>query len=158
MIYALSTILYHSKSYISLAGCKILATCISSLRRNIQAGAALHHSHQASSRPPSRWTFFIFSYKFISYLRARGAVIEDGAVLPVNWRTTSWSRVQFFHPEDVAESFEVPAEPLHEIGTGDVGREEREETVLQGFLWRFSSFQRDGQFFIWGYNASGVHA
>ena len=129
----------------------MLSTCISSLRRNIQAGAALHHSHPAASFPPSRLSFIIFFlYRFIFYLRAGGAVVQDGAVLPVNWRTTSWSRVQLFHLEDVAESFEVPAEALKKIGLGDVGREEGEETVLQCFFWRFSPIQRDGPF-LWGY-------
>ena len=84
------------------------------------------------------------------YIRAGGAVVEDGTVLPVHWRTTSRSRVQLFCPEDLAESFEVPAEALNEIGTGDVGREEGEETVLQCFFWRFSSIRRDWPF-LWGY-------
>ena len=94
--------------------------------------------------------FIFFLCTFIFYLRAGGAVVEDGAVLPVHRWTTSRSRVQLFRPEDVAESFEVPAEALNEIGAGDVGWEEGEETVLQCFFWRFSSIQRDGPF-LWGY-------
>ena len=81
---------------------------------------------------------------FIFYLRTGGAVVEDGAVLPINWGTTSRSWVQLFHLEDVAESLKVPAEPLKKIGTGDVCREEGEETVLQCFFWGFSSIQRNG--------------
>ena len=57
-------------------------------------------------------------------LGAGGAVIEDGAMLPLNWSTTRRPVVQVFHLEDVAESFEVSAESLKKIGMGDVWREE----------------------------------